>query len=174
MKGEALVSAMKTVCPGRGALLPGGILAILLLLPATSARANLGGDASSIDADASALLAKTSASAPQELNQSSSYNVKSFVTGDGTSIREYFAPSGPVFGVAWQGRRPADLSVLLGPYYSEYVEASRNKGEVGLHHAVIQGPHSIVILSGRMGNLMGHAYVPSLAPSGIDAKSVVK
>jgi hypothetical protein len=165
---------MKNDCGCRGEFVLAGILAACLMLSANSARAGLGGDASSVDGDVAALSGKISTPAAQELNQAASYNVKEFVTGDGTSVREYFAPSGPVFGIAWQGRRPADLSVLLGPYYSEYVTASRNKGHVGLHHDVIQGPNSIVILSGRMGYLTGHAYVPNLAPSGVDAKSVVK
>lgn len=165
---------MKTIDACGGKLVFAGILAGCLLLPASSALAKLGGDASSVEADATALQGKVSAPAQQELNELASYNVKSFVTGDGTAVREYVAPSGPVFGVAWQGRHPADLSVLLGPYYSEYVAASRNKEHISLHHAVIQGPNSIVILNGRMGNLMGHAFVPNLAPSGVDAKSVVK
>jgi hypothetical protein len=165
---------MKMTCAGRGALTVAGILVGSLLLSANPARANLGGDASSVDADVTALSGKISVPAPQALNQSAAYNVKSFVTGDGTSVREYFAPAGPVFGVAWEGRRPADLTVLLGPYYSEYVTASQNKDHISLHHGVIQGPNSIVILSGRMGYLMGHAYAPNLAPTGVDAKSVVK
>jgi hypothetical protein len=165
---------MKAICMCRGELVVAGILVACLMWSASSARASMGGDASSVDADVAALSGKISSPAPQELNQSASYNVKSFVTGDGTSIREYFAPSGAVFGIAWQGRRPADLSVLLGPYYSEYVTASRNKDHVGLHHDVIQGPNSTVILYGRMGYLQGHAYVQNLAPSGVDAKSVVE
>jgi hypothetical protein len=165
---------MKTICGCRAEFLAAGILIAFLLLSANPARANLGGDASSVDADAAALRGKISTPKPQELNQTTSYNVKSFVTGDGTSVREYFALSGPVFGVVWQGRRPPDLSVLLGPYYSEYVAAWQNQDHISLHHAVIQGPNSIVILNGRMGNLMGHAYVPNLAPTGVDARSVVR
>jgi hypothetical protein len=59
-----------------------------------------------------------------EVEQSSSFNVKQFVTTNGVTVREYTAPSGAVFGVAWQGRRPPDLRVLLGPYYPEYASAS--------------------------------------------------
>ena len=158
----------------RGKIVLAGIVAGCFLFWAYSARASLGGDESSVEADATALQGQISAPTEQDLNQSSSYSVKSFVSGDGTSVREYFAPSGSVFGVVWRGRRPANLSVLLGPYYSEYLAASRNRDHISLHHAVIQGPNSVVILNGRMGSLMGHAYVPNLAPSGVDAKSVVK
>ncbi len=165
---------MKTIGACGGKLFFAGVVAGWFLLSASSARANLGGDTSSVEADATALQGKILPAAQQELNQPTFYSVKSFVTGDGTSVREYFAPAGQVFGVAWQGRRPADLSVLLGSYYSEYLAASQNKNHVSLHHAVFQGPNSVVILNGRMGNLMGRAYVPNLAPSGVDAKSVVK
>jgi hypothetical protein len=145
-----------------------------LLTPANSLRAGLGGDASSVDADAAALHGSVSAPAGQGPSQPASYQVRQFVSGKGTPVREYFAPSGPVFGVAWEGRRPPDLSVLLGSYYSEYVNTSERKDQASLHHEAIQGPDVIVMLGGHMGHLRGHAYVSALAPAGLDAKAIVK
>ncbi|MHB8381800.1 MAG: DUF2844 domain-containing protein [Candidatus Binataceae bacterium] len=147
--------------------------------------AGLGGDSSSIESDAAAMAGKISspASAPAESQPSSAqtssssaaFATQSFVTGNGVTVNEYYARSGPVFGVAWRGTRPPDLSVLLGSYYPEYVAAAKaHKGPIGLHHAVIAGPDSIVFLAGHMGSLTGHAYVPSLAPPGVDPKAVVK
>jgi hypothetical protein len=162
-----------SICIGKlavAALLAGCFLAAA----AIPVRAGLGGDTASIESDAAAMQGKLSQSAKQNLEQSASYNVKTFVTGNGVTVREYAARSGPIFGVAWQGRRPPDLSVLLGSYYPEYATASGLKRHTNLHHEVIAGPNSIVVLGGHMGHLVGRAYVPSLAPSGVDAKAVVK
>lgn len=104
----------------------------------------------------------------------SSYSVRSFVSGDGVTVREFAARSGPVFGVAWQGRRPPDLRVLLGSYYSEYTSEVSPRRHVNLHHAVIKGPNSVIVMGGHMGHIVGRAYVPGLAPSDVDAKAVVK
>jgi hypothetical protein len=153
-----------------GALLVGWVLAST----AIPASASLGGGAASIESDASAMAGKISAS-PQKQEESSTYSIASFVTGNGVTVREYSAHTGSVFGVAWQGRRPPDLSVLLGSYYPEYVAAtSAPQAPVALHHAVIVGPNSVVFLGGHMGHLTGRAYVPNLVPSGVDARAVVK
>ena len=104
-----------SICAGKlalAALLAGCFLAAA----AGPVRAGLGGDATSIESDAAAMQGKMSQSPKQELEQSAAYNVKTFVTGNGVTVHEYAAPSGTVFGIAWQGRRPPDLSVLLGSY----------------------------------------------------------
>jgi len=157
------------------------LLAGCLLAAAVSpVRAGLGGDATSIESDAAAMQGKLSQAPKLEQeqsatsNQSAPYSVHTFVSGNGATVREYAAPAGPVFAVAWQGRRPPDLSVLLGSYYAEYTAASQPKRHANLHHAVITGPNSIVVMGGHMGHLVGRAYVPSLAPSGVDPKAVVK
>ncbi len=149
----------------------------ILAMRPSPACAGLGGDASSVAADAAATSGKMSqlGAVTQPPQQSTAISAQSFVTGNGVTVREYSAQSGPIFGVAWQGRRPPDLSVLLGSYYPEYQAAvSAHKGPLGLHHAVIEGPNSIVYLSGHMGSLSGRAYVPSLVPSGVDPAAVVK
>ena len=158
--------------------MPFAVLAALCLIAAAaiSAHAGLGGDATSIDSDAVAMrgtMAPPTAAA-ESAPTASSYRVRSFVSGDGVTVREYAASSGPVFGVAWQGRRPPDLSILLGSYYSEYTSAASPRRHVNLHHAVIKGPNSIIVMGGHMGHIVGRAYVPGLAPSGVDARAVVK
>src|ERR1019366_3002091 len=163
-----------SICAGKLALavlLAGCFLAAA----AVPVRAGLGGDATLIESDAAAMQGKMSQSSPtQELGQSASYNVKTFVTGNGVTVREYAAQSGRIFGVAWQGRRPPDLSVLLGSYYPEYATVAGLKRHADLHHAVITSPNSVVVMGGHMGHLVGRAYVPRLAPSGVDPKAVVK
>jgi hypothetical protein len=158
--------------------MPFAALAAVCLITAAAAPvlAGLGGDPSSIDSDAVAMRG-TMSQAPavaESAEAASSYSVRSFVSGDGVTVREYAAPSGPVFGVAWQGRRPPDLSVLLGSYYSEYTSATSPRRHMNLHHAVIKGPNAVIVMGGHMGHIVGRAYVPGLAPSGVDAKAVVK
>jgi hypothetical protein len=172
---------MKTVGVRGGKLAIAAFLAgSVLTVGSIPARAGLGGDAASVTADASAMAGKMSPAASQsaattQSTQPAEFSTQSFVSGNGVTVREYFARSGPVFGVAWQGHRPPDLSVLLGSYYPEYQAAARaHKGPVGLHHAVIAGPNSVVYLTGHMGSLTGRAYAPSLVPSGVDPEAVVK
>jgi hypothetical protein len=142
---------------------------------ALTARAGLGGDAASIESDAAAMHGTMVPASPLlELAQPSSFNVTSFSTDDGITVHEYATLSGRVFAVSWQGRRPPDMKVMLGSYYPEYSAAAAAKRHTNLHHAVIAGPNSTVVLGGHMGFLTGRAYVPGLAPSGVDAKAVVK
>jgi len=167
---------MKTVSICMGKLIFAVLLAgCFLAVAAIPARAGLGDDATSIESDAAAMHGKMSQASPtQESQPSASYQVKTFVTGSGTTVREYAAPSGPIFGVAWQGRRPPDLSRLLGSYYPEYSTATANKRRSNLHHQVTVSPHMVVAMHGHMGHLVGRAYVPNLAPSGVDPKAVVQ
>ncbi len=142
--------------------------------PISPARAGLGVDAASIESDAAAMHGNMPQPSKEATGQAGGYKVNSFVTESGTTVREYAAPSGATFGVAWNGRRPPDLSVLLGSYYPEYVSAMSLKHHRNLHHEMIQTPHTIVVMGGHMGHLVGRAYAPGLAPSGVDAKAVVK
>jgi Protein of unknown function (DUF2844) len=168
---------MRIVGIRTGKLIIGGFLIACVLAAGTvPASAGLGGDEASVESDASAMVGKMlQPPSTQDQEQSDIYSKKSFVAGNGVTVREYSARSGPVFGVAWQGHRPPDLSVLLGSYYPEYAAAvAAHQGQIGLHHSVIATPDSMVFLSGHMGNLTGRAYVPNLVPPGIDAKAVVK
>jgi hypothetical protein len=162
---------------GWGKVTLAALLAGWLFLGATvPARAGLGGDLGSADSDAIA-TGGTMLSSPAPESEpaiSSSYSVKSFVTGGGVTVREYVASTGAIFGVAWQGRRPPDLSVLLGVYYAEYVSAASLQRHKDLHRAKIVGPGSTVLMSGHMGHVVGRAYAPSLVPSGLDPQAVVK
>jgi hypothetical protein len=163
-----------SMCSGKLTLT--GMLAGCLLMAATiPAQAGLGADAGSVDADVTAMRGAMAQPTADELpQQSGSYNVKTFVTGSGTTVHEYSAPSGTVFAVSWRGHRPPDLSVLLGAYYSEYSSASAVEGHRDLHRAMVATPNIVVTMGGHMGHAAGSAYVPSLVPSGVDAKAVVK
>ena len=171
---------------------PAALLAGCLLMGSVlPARAGLGANAASVETDAAAMQATmvqpdssasateaTAASAVSGLTassaQSAPYTVQSFVTPSGTTVREYIATSGTVFGVAWHGHRPPNLTALLGSYYGEYASASAAVVHKDLHRSMIVTPNSVVVTTGRFGHVTGHAYVPGLVPSGLDAKAVVK
>ena len=149
--------------------------AILLVeLITHSALASLGDDASSANSDMAALDGRISEAPASTLSESAAYNVKQFITAKGTTVREYSAPSGPIFGIAWEGRKPPDLSVLLGSYYPEYVQAASIRHHFSLHHAVFQGNSVTVVITGHMGDLKGRAFVPNLTPSGVNPQAAVR
>jgi hypothetical protein len=166
---------MKILAFDCGKLAFAGLLAgCFMVAAAMPARAGLGADAKSIDSDAMAMRGTMSASSAQEQESSPAYNVKTFVTSNGVTVREFAAPSGAIFGVAWHGHRPPDLSILLGSYYSEYASAAALRSKHDIHRSVTRGPNAVVVMAGRMGHSVGRAYVPSLAPAGVDPKAVVK
>jgi hypothetical protein len=112
--------------------------------------------------------------APSQTPSVTSWKVQSFVTARGTTVREYIGNGGIVFGVAWQGHRPPDLSTLLGPYYAEYTAASAAAHHKDLHRARYAGPNVVVSTAGRMGFVTGRANVAGLAPSDVDPNDVVR
>jgi hypothetical protein len=162
-----------SICSGKLAL-AGLLAASFLATAAVPARAGLGADAGSVESDVTAMHGAMSQPTADVQPQSGSYNVKTFVTGTGTTVHEYSSSSGTVFAVSWKGHRPPDLSVLLGSYYTEYSSASALQSNGSLHHATVTTPNTIVTMGGHMGQSAGRAYVPSLVPSGVNAKAVVK
>jgi len=89
----------------------------------------------------------------------------------GTMVREYVAPTGLVFGVAWQGSSMPDLRQLLGPYYDQYVEAAaaRRTRRAPVH---VELPGLVVQSSGHMRAFTGRAYLPQSLPQGVAAEEV--
>ena len=109
---------------GWGRVTLAALLAVWFFLGATlPARAGLSGDLGSVDSHAIATGGKISSSPAPKSQAVLSYSVKSFVTSGGVTVPEYVPSSGAIFGVAWQERRPPDLSVLLAAYYPDYVSA---------------------------------------------------
>jgi Protein of unknown function (DUF2844) len=170
------------------------IAAVLPLLAANArpASAGLGADAASVPSDASSLGAAHSWSRPRGMQIKAAtepsaiqsyvlhtsggerYNYEEFVAADGDRVREFVAPDGTVFGVAWQGRRTPELKILLGSYFYGWHDAAANEPHHSLHQSTIQTSSLVVQMAGAMGFVAGRAWVPRLAPAGVDAESVVK
>jgi hypothetical protein len=133
-----------------------------LALPAFAA---LGGDAASVQADASNMKAQLRST------QKQAYTMHELQTAGGASVREYVSPAGKVFGVAWSGPVIPDLQQLLGSYYERFSAAAKNR------HGV-RGPLSIqqqdlVLFSGgHMRAYTGKAYIPQMLPEGVHADAI--
>jgi hypothetical protein len=95
------------------------------------------------------------------------------ITSDSTTVREYVAPSGIVFGIAWNGLVYPDLTPLLGSYFSEYQEALRHTPrKPGRRRLQVKTDRIVVEKWGHMRNLQGRAYSPALVPAGVDVNEI--
>ena len=107
------------------------------------------------------------------VNVYNGYTVQEFAS-DATTVREYVAPSGIVFGVAWDGLTYPDLTPLLGSYDGEYQEALRQeprKPGLRRHHAV-RTDRVVVEKWGNLRDLRGRAYAPALIPPGVSIDEI--
>ena len=87
------------------------VVALFILASSTPADAVLGADAASISAD----HARLSGGQKRPLNmRNPQLQAHEIAMVDGSSIREYVAPNGVVFAVAWSTRFKPDLMSLLG------------------------------------------------------------
>lgn len=156
------------------------------------AEASLGGSTSSIAADAQRLGAVASSSAAVAVQSESSstpsavqtyvlrasngdkYTYSEFTAAENLRVREFVRPDGKVFGLAWQGPRPPDLSVLLGSYFGGWHDAVANQSHISLHRSAVHTSSVVVEMGGPMGFVVGRAWAPALVPAGVDARNVVQ
>jgi hypothetical protein len=96
-----------------------------------------------------------------------SYRVHEIQLPSGTVMREFVAPNGNVFAVAWQGPTRPDLRQALGRYFDSYVSAPRSK-LADRRHVQIQQGDLVVQAGGHMRALSGRAYLLSAIPSGVN------
>lgn len=149
----------------------------LLLLGAAPARAALGQGADSVAADAAALDAgAVSHTTRPALNAPAlkAYGVEQMTTACGIAVNEFVDREGRVFAVTWRGRRPPDLSVLLGSYFAQYQDAANAGGLTahGLHHASVRGSDVVVETAGHMRDMWGRAFVPAMVPPGVEPSEI--
>jgi hypothetical protein len=148
-------------------LLVGFGLAATALATAEQAWATLGESVDSITLDSHTLSAVRSAA-----TVSGNYTVHE-LHSDAISVREYVSTSGVVFGVAWNGPVPPDLTALLGSYADEYRKAqSQTPRQPGRRHAQVKTNRVVVERWGHMRNLQGRAYAPDLIPQGVSVDEI--
>ena len=95
------------------------------------------------------------------------YRVHEIQMPSGTVLREFVAPNGNVFAVAWQGPTRPDLRQVLGQYFGAFGSTPRSKFSDRRHVQIQQG--DLVLQSGgHMRALSGRAYLQSAIPSGVN------
>ncbi|MBV8658752.1 MAG: DUF2844 domain-containing protein [Burkholderiales bacterium] len=133
-----------------------------------SARASLGGDLKSVQADAR----KAHAAVAVKAAESAAYTVHESTLPTGTVVRQYVSPAGTVFAVVWQGPYMPDLRQLLGESFNTMVSMQAHARHAG-HPAVDIGTDKLVIQShGHMHAFVGRAYLPQSLPAGVTADAI--
>jgi hypothetical protein len=139
-----------------------GALGFAVVFPVHAA---LGGPEASVFADQSQI------NATLRTVSSAKYTMHELQVPSGTTVREYVAPTGTVFGIAWAGPSMPDLRQLLGTHFDDYVAALAARRTVR-GPVLIQLPGLVVQSGGRMRAFSGKAYVPEGLPQGMSADDV--
>ena len=95
------------------------------------------------------------------------YRVHEIQLPGGTLLREFVAPDGNVFAVAWNGPTKPNLRQALGKYFDAMVSAPKPKFADRRHLQIQQGD-LVVQGSGHMRAFSGRAYLASAIPSGVN------
>jgi len=126
--------------------------------------ASLGGNVSTVENDRVRMRA-----AQLRIIRASAYSFHELQSPAGVTIREYYAPGGTVFGVAWEGPWPPDMRQLLGTYFEQFQRANlaarstrRTRGVL-----VVNEGGLIVQITGHARSFSGFAYAPALLPPGV-------
>jgi hypothetical protein len=139
------------------------ILALLVL--ALPAWGELGGSVASIKADQEKIKGSV------QVTSTSAYQVHEIQSAQGVKVREYVAPGGTVFGVAWEGPWKPDLKQLLGPYFEQYVQAAQG-AKTTRGPATIELPGLVVETGGHQRSFFGRAYLPQMVPQSVSTKAI--
>lgn len=131
---------------------------------APQAHATLGQTATSVSQDESSMRATRHVSAVQ-----AAYTVHTIELPSGTVVREYVAPTGIVFGVAWNGPTLPDLKAMLGAAFDRYVNANVIRRANPL---AVADSDLVVYSAGHLRAFAGHAYLPSAVPAGVDVSAI--
>ena len=131
------------------------------------ARAALGGDVTSVEADRAHLKATS-----LEVRPAGAYEVHAIQAPGGTVINEYVSSAGKVFAVAWHGPFIPEMQQILGSYFQQYSAALGAKRPYGRRPLNIQQPGLVVETGGHMRAYVGRAYLPEMLPPGLKADEI--
>ncbi|HMA30622.1 MAG TPA: DUF2844 domain-containing protein [Casimicrobiaceae bacterium] len=151
--------------PERTAGAIAAVAALALLAVAPLARATLGGTEATVELDQAQMhgVLKT--------KRGARFSVHELKADSRATVREYVAPSGVVFGVAWQGSSMPDLRQLLGPYFDQYLGAAATR-RTRRAPVVVVAPGLVVESTGHMRSFAGRAYLPQSMPPGVSPEDV--
>jgi hypothetical protein len=137
-------------------------LSVLVCLASLPAKAALGGDVSSVEADQAQMKGAV------ELKQTGALNVHEIKSSTGTIVREYVSSAGTVVAVAWNGPFMPNLQQLFGSYFDQYSAGVKaNKASyVGRRPLNLQLTGLVVQMAGHVRDYHGRAYLPDQVPAG--------
>jgi hypothetical protein len=138
------------------------IAVLVAALSPRTASATLGEQEITVQTDVAQLQASIKSS-----ENRTSYRIHEIQLPSGTLLREFVAPDGNVFAVAWNGPTKPNLRQALGRYFDTYVSAPRPKFADRRHEQIQQGD-LVVQGSGHMRAFSGRAYLASAIPSGVN------
>jgi hypothetical protein len=145
-----------------GMLAAGVLLSQFVCAPAL---ATLGEDVTTVENDRVKMKAQVRTTAV------AGYTVHEVQTDNGTTVREYIAPSGKVFAVSWNGPLLPDFPQILGRYFNDY-HSGASSPRVGRRALVLERADLVVHSFGHMRAFYGNAYVPSLLPPNFSAADI--
>lgn len=135
-------------------------LAAMLCMAPVPARATLGQDESTIDADGVRMQAR------RALRAEGGYTVHEMQLESGTIVREYVSPGGRIFALAWRGPTLPDLVQLLGAANYHSFLNDPDSRRIPRRMRRLQRDDLVVHSEGGPRAFFGHAYVPALLPPG--------
>lgn len=144
------------------------LLSATLLTIALPARAGLGEDVSSVQADQARMQGSL------RTTQTQNYTVHEIRAATGTVVREYVTGSGKVFAVAWQGPWPPDMRQILAGYFEQYQQAAQAQlsSRSGRRPLLIEQPGLVVQSGGHLRSFAGRAYVPEMLPPDVSREAI--
>jgi hypothetical protein len=140
-----------------------------------SAAAAPGATASQVLRQAETGAPASGASSPSATSSvTPAYTVRQTTLATGTVVREYVSQAGTVFGVAWTGPQPPDLSALLGSYFPQYVAGVKASHAAGTVRGpgIVEQAGLVVHSGGHMGAFSGQAWLPQALPAGVSADDI--
>jgi hypothetical protein len=143
-------------------------IVVAVCVAASPASASLGGNFASVQDDQLKLQASL------QTTSKDSYSVHEIRVPNGMVVREFIAPRGNVFGIAWQGPGRPNLRQLLGTYFDSFAKQAemQKTGRVGRGPLVIREPGLVVEMAGHGRSFFGRAYDPRIVPAGVSAGEV--
>ena len=145
----------------------GGMICAILALPANLG-ASLGGDYASVESDRAQMQASLRSTSKD------AYQIHELQAPGGVAVREYVSAAGNVFGVAWKGPTPPNLSQILGSYYNQYLDAVKQEQAKRHGHGPVnvELPGLVVQVAGRPRAFIGRAYVPQMIPNSVRPQDI--
>lgn len=141
---------------------------LMTLVIPSRAKASLGGDLTSVQAD------KVRLQGTLRSTSNGLYTIQEVKAPTGVLVREYVSSAGKVFAVAWQGPTRPDLRQILGSYFDAFTEAVQAKRA----SRVVRGPLAInqaglvVEMGGHMRWFVGRAYVSAMMPAEVRTEDI--